>query len=280
MPARREKGRKHGDPGGRGDPQREKGDPPRRWLRTAHRRQFPDFIIIGAQRGGTTSLYEYLTAHPDVGAAHRKEVHFFDRHYGRGVDWYRAHFPLEGEYPIVGEASPYYLFHPSVPERLREVVPEAKLIALLRNPVDRAYSQYHMKVSRGVESLSFDEAIEREPERLAACDDPTGAAWRHHSYLARGRYAEQLERWLRRFSRDKMLILKSEELYAEPQRVLGQVQHYLGLSPHTPAQFTLHHKASYSAMDAATRRRLSEYFAPHNRALYALLGRDFGWEDE
>ena len=167
-----------------------------------------------------------------------------------------------------------------MPERLREVVPEAKLIALLRNPVDRAYSQYHMKVSRGVESLSFDEAIEREPERLAACDDPTGAAWRHHSYLARGRYAEQLERWLHRFSRDKMLILKSEELYAEPQRVLGQVQHYLGLSPHTPAQFTLHHKASYSAMDAATRRRLSEYFAPHNRALYALLGRGFGWEDE
>jgi hypothetical protein len=280
MPGRHETGRIHADPGGRVKVQHEKGSPPRRWLKTARQRQFPDFIIIGTQRGGTTSLYEYLTAHPDVGAAYRKEVHFFDRHFGKGIDWYRAHFPLAGEFSVVGEASPYYLFHPSVPERLHEVIPAVKLIALLRNPVDRALSQYHMKVSRGLESLTFEDAIQRESERLSASDNPMGAAWRHHSYLARGRYAEQLLRWLRVFPRVQLLILKSEDLFAEPQRVLGQVQHYLGLGPHTPAQFTLHHKATYSAMDAATRQRLEEYFAPHNRTLYALLGCDFAWEAE
>jgi hypothetical protein len=280
MPARHQTGRSQTDSGGCGAVHREKGDPPRRWLRTAGHRQLPDFIIVGTQRGGTTSLYEYLIDHPDVGAAYRKEVHFFDRHYAKGVDWYRAHFPLAGEFPIVGEASPYYLFHPAVPERLVGVVPQTKLIALLRNPVDRAFSQYHMKVSRGLEALSFEDAIECEPERLAASDDPVGMAWRNYSYLARGHYAEQIDRWLRVFPRGRMLILKSEEFYEEPQKVLDEVCNFLDIPLHNKDNFTARHKASYSPMNPSTRRRLIEYFVPHNRALYQLLGRNFGWNEE
>ena len=113
-------------PGGRSEPD-EVRDPPLERIETAHLRQYPDFIIIGTQRGGTTSLYRYLTAHPEIGQAYRKEVHYFDRYFDRGIEWYLAHFPLRGEFPVVGEASPFYLFHPEAPARVRAAVPEAKL---------------------------------------------------------------------------------------------------------------------------------------------------------
>jgi hypothetical protein len=255
-------------------------DPPRERIETAHLRQPPDFIIIGTQRGGTTSLYRYLTEHPGVGAAFRKEVHFFDRHYDKGMDWYLAHFPKRGEFPVVGEASPFYMFHPEVPERARAAVPQAKLIALLRNPIDRAYSQYHMKARHELETLSFEEAIAQEADRLAANDDPVGAAWRHHSYLARGVYVDQLRRWFDLFPREQVLIIKSEEFYEDPGRVLRETLGFLGLPPELPTRFKAYHLAEYPDMDPAVRRRLADHFAPHNRRLYDLLGRDLGWEHE
>jgi hypothetical protein len=255
-------------------------DPPAWRIETAHLRQTPDFIIIGTQRGGTTSLYRYLTAHPEVGAAFRKEVHYFDRYYEKGRDWYLAHFPERGEFPIVGEASPYYLFHPEAPERVRAEAPNARLIALLRNPVDRAYSQYHMKVARGLESLPFAEAIDREPDRLAADRDPLGPAWRHHTYLARGAYAKQLRRWLAHFPREQLLILQSEAFYAAPERTLHETQAFLGLRPSSPGAFKVFHEADYAEMEAGLRRCLRDYFAPLNAELYDLVGVDFGWEDD
>jgi hypothetical protein len=258
----------------------EERDPPRQRVETAHLRQYPDFIIIGTQRGGTTSLYRYLAAHPEIGQAYRKEVHFFDRYFDKGIDWYLAHFPLRGEYPVVGEASPFYLFHPEAPARIVAAVPQAKFIVMLRNPVDRAYSQYHMKVERQLETLSFEEAIEREPERLAATDDPLDPAWRHHSYLARSVYVEQIRRWFDHFPRDRFLIIKSEDFYAEPLQILHQTQAFLGVGPHSPTTLKVHHQADYGAMDWLMRRRLGDYFAPYNRQLYDLLGRDFGWEHD
>jgi hypothetical protein len=255
-------------------------DPPPERIETAQLRQSPDFIIIGTQRGGTTSLYRYLTAHPEIGQAFRKEVHFFDRYFDRGIDWYLAHFPLRGEFPVVGEASPYYLFHPEAPARILAAVPQAKFIVLLRNPVDRAYSQYHMKLERELETLSFEEALEREPERLALSEDPLDPAWRHHSYLARGVYVDQVRRWFDRFPRDRFLIIKSEDFYAEPLRILHQTQEFLGVRSHDPATLKVYHQADYVVMNPITRRRLADHFAPYNRQLYDLLGRDFGWEDD
>jgi hypothetical protein len=266
-------------PGDRSAPEEER-DPPRERIETAHRRQYPDFIIVGTQRGGTTSLYRYLTAHPNIGQASRKEVHCFDRYFEKGIDWYLAHFPLRGEFPVVGEASPYYLFHPEAPARIQAAVPQAKFVVMLRNPVDRAYSQYHMKVERQLETLSFEEAIEREPERLADSTDPLSAAWRHHSYLARGVYVDQVRRWFDRFPRDRFLIIKSEDFYAEALRILHQTQAFLDVGSHSPAILKVHHQADYGAMDGFMRRRLTDYFAPYNRQLYDLLGRDFGWEHD
>ncbi len=255
-------------------------DPPPERLRTAHERRLPDFVIVGTQRGGTTSLYRYLSEHPDVTPAWRKEVHFFDRYYGKGMEWYRAHFPTRDEAGVVGEASPYYLFHPAVPDRIRAVVPRAKFIALLRNPVDRAYSQYQMNLRKGFETLSFEDAIDQERERLNGSDDPTSRAWRHFSYLTRGVYIEQLNRWLSVFPSEQLLVVKSEEFYQNPEQVLHQTLAYLGLRPWSPAAFKAYHLAQYAEMDAATRKRLVDFYAPYNQHLYALLGRDLGWEHE
>jgi hypothetical protein len=267
-------------PKGIHDVSHEKRDPPIERIETAHLRQPPDFIIIGTQRGGTTSLFRYLVVHREIGQASRKEVHYFDRYYENGMDWYLAHFPERGEYRLVGEASPYYVFHPEVPKRILAAVPQAKFILLLRNPVDRAYSQYQMKVERGLETLSFEEAIEREPERLATTDDPLDPAWRHHSYLARGVYVDQIKRWFEYFPHDQFLIIESEEYFADPVQILHQTHAFLGVGSHSPVISKIHHQADYVEMDPITRRRLVDYFAPHNHQLYDLLGRDFGWEHE
>jgi hypothetical protein len=253
-------------------------DPPPDHLATADRRQLPDFVIIGAQRGGTTSLYRYLIEHPDIEPASRKEVHFFDGNYERGMDWYRAHFPLQGASRLTGEASPSYLFAPAAPARIRAALPQARYIALLRNPVDRAFSHYQLMVKRGIEPLSFEEAIAAEPERLTGTGDPFTLAWRHFSYIRRGLYAEQLERWLASFPREQLLVLKSEDFYAEPAATLRQTQAWLGLPARLPATLTAHQVGDYVGMSSATRERLGDYFAPSNRRLYDLLVRDLGWE--
>lgn len=254
---------------------------PSRWrMLTARLRRLPDFVIIGAQRGGTTSLYYYLTEHPDVSRALRKEVHFFDRHYDKGMDWYLAHFPTRVQPSAAGEASPNYLIHPEVPRRVHAAIPDAKFIALLRNPADRAYSHYQMKVRRGAETLSFEEAIAQERERLRRSPDPVSSTWRDYSYLTRGLYADQIERWWNVFPREQLLIVKSEDLYAEPERILHQTLAFLGLHPWAPTTFMPYNLMGYPDIASATRARLVDYYAPHNRRLYALLGRDLGWEHE
>ena len=182
---------------------------------TAPIRPLPDYLIIGGQRCGTTALHDHLARHPAIGAAHVKEVHYFDLNYERGERWYRGHFPNDvrravarrrtGVEMVCGEASPYYLFHPLVPERARALVPDARLIVLLRDPVARALSHYHHEVALGMEPLTFEEALDAEPERLDGEERRlvqfpgyASVAHQHHSYVARGHYADQLERWLGR----------------------------------------------------------------------------------
>jgi hypothetical protein len=253
-------------------------------------RLLPDFIIIGAQKCGTTSLYEYLAAHPGVAPAARKEVHYFDRGFRHhGTAWYRAHFPtrpyrlvcetMTRQRLVIGEASPMYLFHPHVPGRVRALLPDVKLIALLRDPVERAYSQYHHRARRGKEALPFSEALAREAGRIAGDIDRVYARTMHRqpSYLARGIYADQLAKWLRAFPREQLLILTSEEFFSDTPRVFSQVLEFLGLPPWAPPRFNAFNPGTYSEMEPSMRRWLVEYFAPHNERLYQLIGRDLGW---
>jgi hypothetical protein len=252
-------------------------------------RPLPDFLVIGAQRSGTTSLYRYLGRHPQIEWARIKEVHYFDRAFARGTGWYRAQFRLSlGRRTwLAGDASPYYMVHPLVPARAAALVPQARLIATLRNPVDRAYSHYQHVVARGHTDLSFEDALDLERQiaagelrRLAA--EPTYRSRLHewHSYVGRGQYAEQLERWLEHFPRDRLHVVVSEQLFADPNAILAGVAEFLGVPPHVVASpEQLVKRGTYpSPMSSATRQRLVEHFRPHNRRLEELLGLDVGWD--
>ena len=253
---------------------------------TASARPLPDFLIIGAQKAGTTALYAYLRRHPAITGPSWKEVSYFDRHYERGEAWYRGNFPnrVRARGKLVGEASPSYIFHPLGPGRVKALVPEARLVALVRNPVERALSHYHHEVSLGREPLSFEDALDAEEERLRGEEERLAAdssyfsrAWWSHAYKARGRYAEQLERWLAVFPRDRLLILPSEDLGGEPERTHARVLDFLGAAPHRLDAYPRVYERQYEAMSAETRKRLAAEFEAPNRGLYELLGRDLGW---
>jgi hypothetical protein len=258
-------------------------------------RTLPDFLVIGSTKCGTTSLHGWLIEHPLV-AETKKEIHFFNMNYYRSVDWYRTYFPLEREREqfaqqhgrpfLCGEATASYLAHYWTPERARKLVPDAKLIVSLRDPVDRAYSQYHYFRRRGSEPLeTFEEAIAAEEERLRGEEEQEIADHHYHSwrvyrwgYKRTSRYAEHLERWLEAFPREQFLFLNFDtELAAAPDATLTRVQEFLGLPPHSDGPLPTLNAGSYDALSAETRERLNEYFAPHNRRVSELTGIDFGW---
>ena len=253
-------------------------------LPTAGNRPFPDFLIIGGQRCGTTTLYRALSQHRSIAPPLRKEPQYFTLHADKGVRWYRAHFPTAanrraherrtGEPLLTFEATPYYLYHPSAPGRAAATVPEAKLVALLRNPVDRAFSHYQHTRSRGLEPLPFADAIAAEAERLVTADE----SQRLHSYVSRGRYAEQLQRWLAEFPRSQVLVLRSEDLFDDIASTVARVVSFLGLSP-MPAVPLAPAAAPRPRLDDPVRERLQAEFAAPNRDLADLLATDVWWDD-
>jgi len=260
----------------------------------SHRlRAWPDFLVIGAQKAGTTSRYAYLLEHPCGEPATKKEVQYYSVRYSRGPAWYRAHFPTSLTMArtarrhgraITGEASPYYLFHPLVPERARADVPAARLIALLRDPVERAYSHYQHLVRLGTEPLSFEEAVAREPERLAGQAarirrEPGYYAheFRNFSYLARGVYVDQIAAWRASFPAAQLMVLRSEDFWADPAATYRDVTRFLGLPDWAPESFREYNVGQYAGLSEDTRGRLRETFRPHNERLRALLGERFTW---
>jgi hypothetical protein len=255
---------------------------------TAHDRVLPDFIIAGVQKGGTSSLFNYLTQHPNISPGYKKEVKFFDGNYHKGINWYRFNFPLiaqmDNAEQQTGEASPSYVFHPLVPQRINESIPNIKLIILLRNPIARAYSHYQGNLRKGHENKSFEEAIELEESRLdgekeAIIADQHYPMYKYlvYSYLARGVYIDQIKNWLQSFPREQILILKSEDLFSNPQGVYSQVLHYLGLQDWRLSKFEIVNYGRYKEMATETEIKLRQYFSTYNQELYNFLGKNFGW---
>ncbi len=255
---------------------------------TSPLRGFPSVLIIGAQKAGTTSLFNYLVQHPDVLPPIAKEVHYFDLRYDRGARWYQGCFPYRRRLrrgAITLEATPYYLFHPRVPHRVAQLLPDVKLIALLRNPIDRAFSHYQHEIRGGREPLSLAEALDREADRLAGEEerlrsDPAYYSVSHHrhSYLRRGHYAEQLDRWVEHFPRSRLMVVQSERLFREPAAVVDSVQQFLGLRPHRLKRYETFLPGAYtSGLPPDLRSRLGAYFEPRNRELYQWLGEEFDW---
>jgi len=245
----------------------------------------PDFLIIGAMKSGTSSLYRNIVNHPQIVSATKKEVHFFDKKYDQGLEWYLSHFPLlteNKEHFVTGEASPRYLIHPDAPKRAYDTLPKVKLIALLRNPVDRAYSHYHHMERKGKEPLSFKEAIEREAGQFNQNMEQVLENYKaiSSSYLTRGIYANQLKRWMEFFPKEQFLIVKSEEFFADPQSIFNQVTDFLQLPEWDFLNQKQWNVGQYNNMDVQIREQLQAFFKPHNERLYELLGRDFGWDED
>ncbi len=258
---------------------------------TSKWRSLPDFMIIGAQKAGTTSLYRYLRDHPGVlvepGVG---EIHYFDNHWDEGESYFRSHFPRRakidslraktGHRIVTGEKTPYYLFHPLSPQRAAATVPAAKLIVLLRNPAERAASQHKMNFNMGLETLSFADAIDAEPRRVdatfQAIVDGTapsgGGPVALYSYVGRGRYVEQIDRWLTHYPREQMLLLRSEDLLTDPETTFATALEFLGLE-YQPVEFIRHNAARKPyAIEPEVRERLDALFAEPNKELDERFG--------
>jgi hypothetical protein len=266
--------------------------------KTSDRRPLPDFLIIGTKRGGTTSLWRYLTQHPLVPrlfpAWNTKTSHYFEENHGRGEAWYRSHFPTvrqrealsrkHGGPVKAGEAAPLYMFHPLAASRVAALMPSVRIIVLLRNPVERAYSHWKERRGEGVEPLGFREALAAEPERTAGererlIADPAyvSTAYDWYTYRRRGCYLDHLEPWLSLFSASQMLLLPSETFYRSPASSFADICSFIGLPPHKLPSYEVYNDRPSRGMDDDIRAELTAFYQPHNRALEARLGMTFGW---
>jgi hypothetical protein len=255
----------------------------------------PTFIIGGVKRGGTTSLDQYLRGHPDVVAPLvAKGSRYFDVHHARGPRWYRSHFAhawtarrherRTGRRAITGESSPYVIFHPASPARLAATHPDIRVIVMLRDPTQRAWSHFQYETKRGFEPLSIHDALDAEPERLAGeaerlAADPAyvSFAHRHWSYVARGHYEEQLDRLWASIPRERTLLVRSEDLFAAPGDQFRRVTEFLGLAPFELASYDAWKATPYAPIPDDVRARLDQYFRPRNDALARRLGPAFAW---
>jgi hypothetical protein len=248
--------------------------------------RLPDFLGLGTQKGGTTSLQKLLELHPGAYLPPGKELHYFSLHGDRGVAWYADQFSAAGPEQRCGEITPYYLFHPEAPGRIQALLPQARLIVLLRDPVERALSQYFHARRHGFEPLELAEALAAEPVRLRGSDerlqDPGSADTSHqkHSYVSRSRYGQQLQRYAALFPAEQLLVLRSEDLFSHTEACWQRIQAFLGLDPlplPAPLQRANAGRGEADAVPESIRRALRQELAPTAAAMRQHYGIDWGW---
>ena len=265
-------------------------------MATSRARMLPSFLMVGAARCGTTSMYLALRQHPAVlpTVSGRKHLNYFDDKYHRGPAWYQSHFPLKaqarrtarrtGVTPVAFEATPDYMFHPLAPERIARDLPGVKLIAMVRDPVERAGSAHAYQVIDGYEKESFERALELEDSRLAGAAERLVAEpnyysfnYQHFGYRIRGHYADQLERLEKHFGRDRIHVVDSDEFFANPGPVYDQVIDFLGLPDLGRPSFGKHNSRPRTPMPDAVRAALEEHYRPHDERLTTWLGHEPSW---
>lgn len=261
------------------------------WLRKATpglEGSLPRIVIIGGQRCGTTSLFQYLGSHPQIIPAHSKELNFFSLHHHRGLGWYRGCFPSLPEGMVTVEASPIYLIDPRVPERAAAALPDTHFVALVRNPTERAYSHYLHNLEHGLEPLSFADALDAEPERMRAAraaglNTTRGVRlMRNVSYVHRGMYADHLQRWYDHVASERIHVLRFEDLFSNPRETYGRLLSDLELGPQPGLTFR---KTNHWDDDPQTqltpevRARLDRDFAAANDRLQGMLSWQQTWPD-
>ena len=261
---------------------------------TSNMRLLPDFLVIGSSKSGTTSFHYYITQHPNIVA--ERNIHFFDHASHNGIKWYRAYFPtktyknykklVHKKKLIVGDQTATYLFHPLVSKRVYNTIPNAKLIVILRNPVDRAYSDYQHQVREGVETRTFEDAIKselkrieigkKEPSFIMNIDDfiihPV------FSYLRYGIYVDFIKAWMQFFTKEQFLILPTYELNNNHEEFLKRAFEFLNVPNCKVNGLERKNVGEYKKLDESTRKLLVDYYKPHNERLFKLLGKNFGWD--
>ena len=259
---------------------------------TADFHALPDYLIIGAAKSGTSSLYEYLNHHPSIIPCVVKEPNYFTVYYDRGLDWYKSCFPFkiqkiitQGQKFIVGEATARYYWYPFATERAHSVVPEAKIILLLRNPIDRSYSHYKMRFNNRKVKQSFEEEIRDELKNLEGewekmLNDKSYFSFKFNSngYLSKGLYINYIKKWFEFYPKNQILVIKAEDFFSDPEKITNETLEFLGMRPLKLKKYEIMRKGLESQLKPETRQKLVEYFKPYNQHLYKFLERDFGWD--
>ena len=253
----------------------------------------PDFVVIGAEKCGTTSLFQYLSQHPEILSPIEKEIDFFDEEYKHGLNWYLAHFPaLPVHAPtqpgalalhqVIGETSANCLYHNLAPARIFECFPKIQLVVLLRHPVDRTISRYNMMVRNGSETRTFEASIDHELRQIEKASTPDGIAWavlNRCRHIGNSLYYYHLQRWLSYFPLKQLLVLPSEALFADPAQTLSELCRTLKIDSPPPNQtYAKYNAGDYSAVSPAVRHRLNAFYQPYVGKLEALLSQSFAWE--
>ena len=255
-------------------------------------RVLPECFVIGVVRSGTTSLYHYLGQHPCIGPSAYDEIGYFDENYHLGINWYKSLFPTKftrdkiikkhGKF-LTYDVTPFYIYNPLVTRRIFESFPQAKIISNLRNPIDRAYSNYIIMLQDGDTTKTFEEIVKMEMDKI----DKSKSKLNDESYivdifyenlLARGFYANQLEVWFEKFQKNQLLMISTEDLAQKTDHVLTKVFEFLDLPYFKIRDFTKQNKREYPLMKDETRKLLIEFYKPHNEKLYSLINQHFDWD--
>lgn len=258
-------------------------------------RMTPSFMVIGGQRCGTTTIFKLLAEHPQVlRPPVEKGTDYFTLHYDKDFDWYRSHFALSAPHrlrrgksaaAVSFEACTYYMFHPLALERISEQLPQVKLVAMLRDPVERAYSAYKHEFARGFETDdNFMHALEREDdrldgefERIAAEVAYESIPHRHHAYRRRGQFAEQLERAYALFPAEQIHIMDSGRFFSEPAVEYRRLLEFLHLDQCLPATFPRYNARPGAPIPADAHEFLTQHYRAHNDRLATLMGQPPSW---
>jgi len=255
-------------------------------------RVLPECFVIGVVRSGTTSLYHYLGQHPCISSSAYDEIGYFDNNYHLGVNWYKSLFPTKftknkiikkhGKF-LTYDVTPFYIYNSLVARRILASFPRAKIISNLRNPIDRAYSNYILMYQDGDTTKTFEEMIqiamdEIEKNKAKLNDEVYIADIFYQNILARGFYADQLKIWFEKFQKKQILIIPSEDLALKPDQVLTKVFEFLDLPNFKIKDFTRQNKREYHPMKDETRKLLVEFYKPHNKKLFDMLGNKFDWD--
>ena len=255
-------------------------------------RVIPDFLVIGAKRCGTTSLYQHLPEHPCISKSPYDNMGFFNDNFHLGVNWYKSFFPTTftrkkikskfGNF-LAFDVTTKYMEEESTANNVYQTKPNMKIIIILRNPVDRAYSQYHLSVRQTAERRSFEDVVEENMNRLNKESHehykikPKFSA-KEDNYLKKGLYALQLRYWLKIFPRENILIVSTEEFESNQQIIYNKIFEFLNISKFEVKNTKKMEKGNYPPMKSETRNLLLDYFRSHNHELFELINMEFDWD--